>query len=174
MEPQVNATPFATPRSIGIKWGLISALISIVFFLILAVSGINAFDNNWNWVHFGVSIALVVLAHKNFKESGNGYMSYGQGVGISFWIALLSVILTFLISYLYVAFIDTGMMEMFYEKQMEEMSKKGMPDDQIDMTINWTRMLFWPIYLFFGLFSGVLVGVIVSIFTQKKNPEPAF
>jgi hypothetical protein len=29
-------------------------------------------------------------------------------------------------------------------------------------------------YLFGGIFFGVLVGVIVSIFTQKKNPEPAF
>ena len=88
--------------------------------------------------------------------------------------ALISLVINFIVTYLYVAFIDTGAMDIFYEKQTEEMAKKGMPDDQIDMAIGWTKTLFWPMYLFFGIFFGVLVGVIVSIFTQKKNPEPAF
>ena len=174
METQVNATPSVTPRSIGIKWGLISAVISVVFFLVLAISGMNAFDNKWNWIGLIVSVVLVFLAHKNYKDSGNGFMSYGQGVGIAFWIALVSVVIKFVVTYVYVSFIDTGAMDLFFEMQTEQMAEKGLPDDQIEMALNWTRMLFWPIYLFFGLFFGVLIGVIVSIFTQKKNPEPAF
>jgi hypothetical protein len=174
METQVNTTPSVTPRSIGIKWGLISALFSVVFFLVLTLSGQNAFDNSWSWISIAISVALVVLAHKNFKDSGNGYMSYGQGVGIAFWMALLSVVIGFAVTYIYVAFIDTGAMDLFYEKQAEQMAEKGMPDDQIEMALGWTKMLFWPMYLLGGLFFGVLTGVIVSIFTQKKNPEPVF
>lgn len=174
METQVNPASTVTTRSVGIKWGLISGLISIVFFLALVLSGQNAFDNKWNWIGLIISLAIVFLAHKNYKESGNGYMSYGQGVTIGFWIALVSLVLGAGITFLYVKVIDTGAMDMFYEKQIEQMSKNGMPDDQIDMAISWTKALFWPMYLFFGLFFGVLVGVIVSIFTQKKNPEPAF
>ena len=175
MEAQVNdAGRAVTPRSVGLKFGLISALVSILLFLILTVSGLNAFDNSWSWIGMVISVALVFLAHKNFKDSGNGYMSYGQGVGIAFWITLTSVVINLVVTYAYVSFIDTGAMDLFYDKQAEEMAKKGMADDQIDMAVSWTKTLFWPMYLFGGMFFGILVGVIVSIFTQKKNPEPAF
>ena len=174
METQANTGTSVTPRSIGMKWGLISALISIAFFLTLAMTGLNAFDNKWNWIGLLITTVLVILAHKNFKDSGNGFMSYGQGVGIAFWMTLVNVIINFAITYLYIAFVDPAAMDLFYDTQAQQMAQKGLPDDQIEMALGWTRTLFWPIYLFFGLFFGVLIGVIVSIFTQKKNPEPAF
>jgi hypothetical protein len=174
METEVNTTASVTPRSVGVKYGLISALISVVYFLVLVVSGQNAFDNKWSWIGLIVSVAIVILAHKNFKDSGNGFMTYGQGVGIAFWIALVSVVINFALTFAYVSFIDATAMDMFYEQQTEQMSMQGLQDEQIDMAISWTKTLFWPMYLFMGLFFGVLVGVIVSIFTQKKNPQPVF
>lgn len=174
METEVNTTASVTPRSVGVKYGFISALISVVYFLVLVVSGQNAFDNKWSWIGLIVSVAIVILAHKNFKDSGNGFMTYGQGVGIAFWIALVSVVINFALTYAYVNFIDATAMDMFYEQQTEQMSMQGLQDEQIDMAISWTKTLFWPMYLFMGLFFGVLVGVIVSIFTQKKNPQPVF
>jgi accessory gene regulator protein AgrB len=173
METQVNNTTI-TPRSVGTKYGLISSLLSILFFLTLSVTGQNAFDNSWSWIGIVISVTMVVLAHKKFMDSGNGFMSYGQGVGIAFWIALISVAISFVITFLYVAAIDTGAMDLFYEKQTEQMSRQGMADEQIDMAIGLMKSLFWPIYIFVGLFLGVLIGVIVSIFTQKKNQEPSF
>ncbi|MFZ6011225.1 MAG: DUF4199 domain-containing protein [Bacteroidota bacterium] len=169
-----NAAQAVTVRSVGVKYGLISAMISIVFFLVLVFTGQNAFDNTWNWIGLIFSIAILVLAQKNYKDSGDGFMSYGQGVGIAFWIALISLIIGGLFTYLYTTVIDTTVMDMMYQKQAEEMEKNGMTSEQIDMAAKWTRMLFWPIYIFFGLFFGVLVGVIVSIFTQKKRAEPTF
>jgi hypothetical protein len=174
METQNDTAQMVTVRSVGIKFGLISALIAVLFFLILAISGQNAFDSIWNYIGLLITVALVYLAHKNFKDSGNGYMSYGQGVGIAFWMALVSLAINFLVTYLYVTFVDKGVLDLLFEKQAEEMAKKGMADDQIDMALGWTRTLFWPMYAVGGLFFGVLVGLIVSIFTQKKNTEPAF
>jgi ABC-type antimicrobial peptide transport system permease subunit len=118
-----------------------------------------------------VSVVLLIFAHKQFKEQGDGFMSYGQGVGIGFWIALISLIIGGLFTFIYVSFIEPTAMDAFYDTQRIGMEEKGMPDEQIDMAISWTKKLFWPIYIFFGLFFGVLVGVIVSIFTQKKNPQ---
>jgi ABC-type antimicrobial peptide transport system permease subunit len=101
-------------------------------------------------------------------------MSYGQGVGIGFWMALISLIVGGLFTFVYVSFIEPTAMDAFYDMQRTGMEEKGMPDEQIDTAISWTQKLFWPIYIFFGLFFGVLVAVIVSIFTQKKNPQPSF
>jgi TRAP-type C4-dicarboxylate transport system permease small subunit len=175
METQANrSTSLVTPRSVGIKYGLLSALISIIFFLILVVLGQNAFANNWNWVSLMITIAIVFLAHKNFKDNGDGFMSYGQGVGIAFWIALVSVLINFLLTYSYVKFIDASAMELFYQAQSEELAERGMPRDRVEMAMSLTRILFWPLFIFFGLVFGLFVGLIVSIFTQKKNPETVF
>ncbi len=170
MEENVQSS---TVRSVGVKYGLISTLISVIFFIILVIAGQNAFDNTWNWIGLIFSIIILVLAHKNFKDS-NSYMSYGQGVGISVWIALVSVLLGGIFAYIYSTIIDPTVMDLFYEKQVEKFDEQNMPQEQIDVAIEWTKKLFWPIYAFFGIFFGVLTGVIVSIFTQKKVPEQRF
>lgn len=170
MEEKVQAV---TVRSVGIKYGFISTLVSVIFFIVLVIAGQNAFDNTWNWIGMIFSIIIMVLAHKNFKDS-NTYMSYGQGVGIAFWMCLVSIILGGLFTYVYSNIIDPTVMETFYEKQMEQMSEQNMPDEQMQMAVEWTKKLFWPMYVLFGMFFGVLLGVIVSIFTQKKAPEQSF
>jgi phosphoglycerol transferase MdoB-like AlkP superfamily enzyme len=169
-----NETNKPGVRSVGLKYGAISAIVSIVFFLILALSGLNAFDNKWGWISMIFSVVILILAHKNFKDDGDGFMSYGQGVGIGFWISLVTVIIAGLFTYTYANIIDPATMETFYEKQYEQMQEGGMPDEQIEMAVSWTKKLFWPIYVVFGLFFGVLVALIVTIFTQKKIPEQTF
>ncbi len=163
-----------TVRSVGLKYGAVSALVSIVFFLVLALSGLNPFDNKWGWVSMIFAVIITVLAHKNFKDEGDGFMSYGQGVGIGFWISLVAVVVGSLFTYTYANIIDPATMETFYEKQYEQMQSQGMSDEQIDMAVTWTKKLFWPIYVVFGMFFGVLVALIVTIFTQKKAPEQTF
>jgi hypothetical protein len=170
METTANAP---TVRGVGIKFGLISAGISIFFFLVLVLTGMNAFDNKWNWLGLIISIIILVLAHKQFKDNGDGFMSYGQGVGIGFWIAIVSLVAAGGFTFIYVNFVEPTTMDAFYDAQRIGMEEKGMADDQIDVAVSWTKKLFWPIYFVFGLFFGVLVAVIVSIFTQKKNPQQA-
>ena len=170
-ETETNVT---TVRSVGLKYGLISTLIGIVIFLILVLSGQNAFDNKWSWINIVISVAILYLAHKNFKDEGDGFMTYGQGVGIGFWIALVGTVVAGLFTYVYSNIIDATVMDAFYEQQYDKMQENGMADQQIDVALEWTKKLFWPMYAFFGLFFGVLLAVIVSIFTQKKAPEQRF
>lgn len=169
---EANPTPAPTVRSIGMKYGLISTSINIVFFLALALTGMNAFDNKWGWVNMVFGIVILVLAQKAFKDEGDGFMSYGQGFGIGFWMALIAVLVGGAFTYCYTAFIDPSVMDTFYEKQMEQMQERGMPDDQIDVAIGWTKKLFWVFYFIFGFIFSLLVPLIVTIFTQKKNPQP--
>lgn len=160
--------------SVGVKYGLILSLVSVVYFLALVLSGQNAFDNKWSWLSVIFSIGIMILGHKAFKDEGNGFMSFGQGVGVGFWISLVSVIVGGIFTFVYSTMIDPAVMDLFFDKQMEDMQAKNMPDDQIEMAVSWTKKLFWPMYIFFGVFFGVLIALIVSIFTQKKYPQPTF
>lgn len=169
-----NSVKIPTVRSIGIKFGLISAGFSIFFFLVVTLIGMNPFDRALSWVSLVVSIVILVLAHKQFKDQGDGFMTFGQGFGIGFWITVVALLIGGLFTFVYAGFIDPTVMDGVYEAQRLEMEEKGMPDEQIDVAITWTKKLFWPFYFGIGLFFGVLLALIVSIFTQKKNPQPAF
>ena len=179
METQVNSSSQVTTRSVGIRFGLIAALISIAYFLILNVSGIDMTQGFWNWFGYIITAVLVLLAHKQFKEKGDGFMSYGQGMGIAFWIGLVSGALASIFTYLYIKFIDTGFLEMIKQRQIEVLHEKGMSDEQIDQAMEFSSMFMSAeAVLLYGFIGGIIValiiGLIVTIFTKKTNPEPAF
>jgi hypothetical protein len=160
--------------NIGLKYGLISTGIGILIFLALALSAANPFDNVWGWVRIGISIVLIVLAHREFKTTGDGFMSYGQGFKIGFVMLLVGIVIGNLFTWFYTSMIDPGVMDTFYDAQREQMEGNNMPDEQIDVAIEWTKKLFWPIAFVFGIIGGTVGVLIVTIFTQKKNPEPQF
>lgn len=179
METEINTTPGVTPRSAGIRFGLIAAVISVVYFLILSVAGLDRTNSVWSWIGYLITAAIIFLAHKYYKENGDGFMSYGQGVGMSLWIGLISGVIGSIFTYVYIKFVDTGFLEMIKEKQLEKMQAKGMSDEQIDQAMKFASMFTTPeailIFAFIGsIIAAVIIGLIVTIFTQKKNPQGVF
>jgi hypothetical protein len=180
MEPQTTpSTSEVTTRSTGVRYGLINALFGIVFFLVFVAMGVNIATSPLRWLGYCVTIVIVVLAHMYYKKNGNGYMSYGEGLGIGLWIGLISSVISSIFTYIYVKFIDSGFVDAIKDAQIEEMQKKGMSDEQIDQAMKFASMFMTPEAMFgFGLFFGFLgilvIALIVSIFTQKKAPETAF
>src|SRR5688572_11376671 len=128
---QQNDAPRPTTWSIGLKWGLITTAVSILLFLIPALAGMNAFDKMWGYTSGVIGIVLLVLAQREFKNSGDGYMSYGQGMGITFYSTLVSVVLATVFAYVYSTIIDQSTMDKFYDAQRAEMEKAGSPENQI-------------------------------------------
>jgi hypothetical protein len=169
-----NESTSVTTRSVGLKYGVISTVIGLLTFLLPSFLGMNPFDTTWNTIGLVVTVVIIVFAHREFKIEGNNFMSYGQGMGIVFWIALVSTIIVAVISYVYVEMIDTSVMDLYYETQREGMEKGGMPESQIETSLEWTRKLFWPIYVFVGIVGSLVIGLIVTIFTQKKPPESMY
>jgi len=172
-EPQVKAP---TTMSVGVKYGLFMTAASVLMFVLRATISGNPFDRSvvWTVVTIAVSIAIIVLAHREFKNNGDGYMTYGQGFGIGFWISIISVVAYGLFVMLYANVIDTDMMNNFYDMQREQMEAGGnMSDDQIETAIGFTQKLFWPMLFIMGTIFSLITVLIITIFTQKSNPNPA-
>lgn len=162
-----------TVMSTSLRYGMFMSIIGIAFTVILIAVGSNPFDRSWmNWIPTLISVAIVVLAHQYFKEKGDGYMTYGQGLGIGFLSIFMSVLLGALFSFVYINFIDPGVMDEVWQKAQQQMEEQGQNEEAIEMGLKWGKMLFWPMYLLGGAFMALIIGLIVSIFTQKKNPEP--
>jgi hypothetical protein len=103
-------------------------------------------------------------------------MSYGQGVGIGFWIGLISAAISSVFTYIYAKFIDTSFITTIREKAIADMEAQGQPQSQIDAAMPWVErftsaeMIFF-LGLFFGVLITVVVALVISIFTQKPQPE---
>lgn len=158
--------------SVGLKFGVILTAISLVIMLIRIILSDNPFQSDWKqWLSAVISIGVVVWAHTSFKDTGDGYMSYGQGLGLTLVIILVSTFLGGLVSYLYINLVDPEMLEEVWRKTADDMEQKGSSEEQIEMALEWTKKLFWVFYLIGGIIMGFIMGLIISIFTQKSRPE---
>ena len=91
-------------------------------------------------------------------------------------LALVSVAISSVFTYIYMKFIDNSMIQQILDKQREAMEERGMDDAQIDQAMTMTEKFMTPEImlgtgLFFGVVIIVIVALLISLVTQKKNPE---
>jgi hypothetical protein len=175
MEPQNESIEKITTRSVGMRYGLFLGGIGIVSFLIMAVSGMKP-DGPGRWISTVFTFVLIYLAHKYYKANGDGFMTIGQGVGIGFWAGLVSSVISSIFMYIYLKFVDSAFIDMIKETQITEMQKRGMSEEQIDQAMKFAGMFISPeALLIFGLCAGIIfgigIGLLISFFTQRKNPD---
>lgn len=163
-----------TVSQIGLRYGLILGLLSIVFGLILQMTG--QATNNWlSSIGYIFFIAVIVLAHKAFKEGGDGFMSIGQGIGIGTLLSLIGGTMSSIFTFIYLKFVDDSMLQTIREKQIEGMEAQGMDDAQIDQAMEIASKFSGPVAILIigiigSVFIGFIISLIVALFTKKSNP----
>src|SRR5437879_13754637 len=136
---ETSTSPTVTTKSVGIRYGVIMGIVSIAYFVILNLLGVDMTQGPGSWGRYVYCAALIFLAHKYFKENGDSFMAYGQGIGISFWMGLISVAISSVFTYIYVKFIDTGFIQQILDKTRESMEEKGnLSDEQIEQAMSMT------------------------------------
>lgn len=176
---QTPSSELVTTRSAGVRYGLIAGIVSVIYFLALSVSGINMTEGYWNWLGYLITAVILALAHKYYKDNSTGFMSYSQGMQIALWMGLVAAAISSVFTYIYVKFIDTGFIDMIRDKQIEAMEQRGLSEEQIDQAMKIASMFTTPeamlgFGLVFGVIGALIIGLLVTIFTQKKAPETAF
>ena len=177
IDQNMNSGPAVSTRSVGIKYGLFMGVVGIAYFVILEMAGLSSSEGVWRWLSFIYIFAFLYLGQKAFIDNGNGFMTYGQGMGITFWEALISSLISSVFTFVYVSFIDKELIPKAIEKARQGMEEKGtMSDEQIDQAMAMTSSFMTPVSFFiFGLIFGIIfimiAGLIVSAITQKRNPN---
>ncbi len=164
-----------TVMQVAVKWGLILGIISIVLFLAIYFGGL--LGASWpSWIGAIFSAAIIFLAHKEFKDLGDGYMSYGKGLGIGTLTSAISGAVSSIFSYVYIKFINTDYTTELLDITRFKLEDEGQGDEQIDMAMEMMEKFMSPeimfaMGLFMAIFFGFIISLIVSAVTKNNDPS---
>jgi len=164
----------------ALKYGLLLGILGVIFSLISNMSGLTESP-----VGGMVSIPIMLffyglcfyLAFKAFRTDNDG-MSLGQALGIGMLVTLISSIISSIFTFLYMTFIDPGMMERIQEVQIEALENSGMSDAQIEQQMEMMQMFSGPVAMVaFGLLGALCFGFFLSLIIgaiMKKEKAPTW
>lgn len=174
-ENSTNLNPGASVKSVAIRYGVITGIVSVIYTLFLYISELHT--NTWlSLISTAILIVGIVLAHKYFKSANSGFMSYGQGLGIGSLLSVIVGVFTGIFMYVYLKFIDSTVIEKMQEAQYVEMEKRGMSEEQIEQAIQLSQKMTSPemmvIWAILGtLFFGFILSLIISAITKHTRPD---
>ena len=157
MENQTTTTRTA------LKWGVIIGIVSILYSTAIMVSG--QIGNKALGYPFYLIIAVgIYLAMNDFKKENQGFMSFGQGLGLGTLKCAIVGLLSGFFSLAYMKFIDTTISEQMLKTAAQDMEKQGLPDDQIEKAMDIMKMVMNPGAMFVAtVFMTILIGFILSL-----------
>jgi len=156
------------------KHGLILGAVGIVMSLIIFFTG-NITSNWAQWVSMPVTIILLVMFMKKFREQEQGgYMSFGKAFGLCFLMNVVSGIMGLILFFLYFQ-IDDTLEDQFLEKTYEGYIDSGMSAAQADQTIEMAAPFMTPgmmmVWGAVGMLIGtVIISLILAAIMKRKHP----
>jgi len=164
---------------IGIKFGLITSLVLIIFSLIMNITELSFDPNIGSYLQYFNYLFLIIgmiYAHKAYKERSEGFMKYGTGLGLGTVVSLFSGIIAAIFSFVYITFVDPEIIAKSLDMLRVGMENKGTDDDVIDKTLEMQAKFMTPTVMsgmsaFVMLFVGFILSLVVTIFTKKTPPE---
>ncbi len=172
-----TATSTASTSSVAVRYGLLTGLVSIIFLFVVFAIGQES-NQAISWANSIIPIGGICLAHKAFKQSNAGFMSYGQCLGIGVLLTLVSGILSGIFNYVYRTFVDPDLTSRTVEAMRTKMEAGGnMSDAQIDQAVSLAgKFSTGPIAFVIVIVSSVMMGLLLSLVIAAitKNPKPEF
>ncbi|GAA4316395.1 DUF4199 domain-containing protein [Nibribacter koreensis] len=165
-----------TPTSIGLRYGLITGFVSVIYSLILFVTGLNE-NTAFSYLGFLILVGGIYFAYKQFKSMNNGFMSYGQGLGIGSLLSAIVGLLGGVFTYIYIKFVDPGFMQRMQDLQITKMEEQGLSDAQIEQATEMAASFSGPgMMLIMGILSYLVIGFLISLIMAAimKRSQPEF
>lgn len=168
-----NQTP--SIATLATKYGLIEGVLAFAVFLARTRFGMN---RNWPATVVSVLIlaVLMVLAHREFKRSHKGMMTYPQGLGSGTLLAVVGAVVSSVLVFIYVKYINAGYIASLVHLQQVALQQRGITGAQAQQAMAISSYIMTPTGIVVssvisGVIIGFIVALIVSIFTQKADPR---
>lgn len=178
-----NARPKSFFEKNLVKYGLIGGVVAILIMVILYLVDEKLLANQMvGLISPIVLMAIGVFAAVAQRRDNGGYISYGEAVGTSIGSFMIALVISTLFSFLLYMVIDTSLLGMIREAQVEQMDamldKGNMSQEQYDQSIRYIEemgtgmMIFgWSMAVIVAGVIALIVFLISSIFVRR---EPQF
>lgn len=153
----------------GLYLGIAIAVVTLIYY----ATG-NTFSKSAQWVSYVVLISGVIIAQLNYRNSLGNVMIYSQALSVGVLTMIFASVVSGFFTYLLYAVIDPSLQEQMKLVVEEQLVAKGqLPEDQIEMAVEMASKFQKPAFLFIinifsGAFTGLIISLITSFFTQKK------
>ena len=161
---------------LALKWGVIGGITSFVLTLVTKYSGLEEdFSETLGWVSFLgtllINTTILYLALKEVRSNQDDLISYGQGLGNSLLIGAVWGVVSGGFNYIYLNFIDQGVLQKQMDIAREKLESQGLTESQIE---DITKMMLGPgiqfmIIFFVSVLFTFLLGLIVSAILRKEK-----
>lgn len=167
--------------NIGVTYGLISGLATVIFSLILYLGGVKWFVHPIAYLGFLIPIVIAVLAGLKQKKSDEGYLEFSTGLKVVFTTFVIGTIIGTLFSFVLFNYIDVPFREALTQETVERAQKMmhnfKVPQDEIDKATE--DMMKGNNYSFgkqalgtaFYCILWFIVSLIIAAIIKKKKPE---
>ncbi len=169
----------ASSKSIIINYGLMLGAASILISLVKYAMGMHL-DQGWAFTTLSLllTIGLIVFAIKKFKETNDGFLSWGQAVKIGVGVAIISALISAIYQFIFISFIEPDFMQQVLEKQNQTYMDQGYTEEQIEQTNALSKSLMNPTMMAaIGILSSAIGGFIISAIAgaiMKKSEEDQY
>ena len=161
----------------GIRFGLITSLISSFIGIALYSAGLTNYgSNSGSWIPAILMGLGIYLASEYFKKYNQGYMNQRDVVVVAVWLGLFSGLVSGAIMLIQLQFDASiiSQMENMLEMQGEE---RGLEGAKLEEFMEMSTMFLNPYFLgLSALISSVIVslvvGFILSIFLKREKTNP--
>jgi len=156
--------------------GLILGIILIVYSLLLYVVDLN--ENVWlASISYVITAVVLYFAIINFRDKEqNGFLSYGKGVGVGTLIGFFASILLAIFTYIYVSYIDPGVLEEAIIKAEESILEQNpnIGDAELEQAIGIAEIFTSPVMMtvmtvFWYTMVSVVFSLLISIFAKHED-----
>lgn len=161
-------------KKVSLKYGLILGGAVVLYSVIVNQLGFGTDKTIANLSLLILPIVLFLAIKKN-QEVSDKY-TFGAAFGTGFKTTAIATLIFIISTYVYLAFIDPDMVQLFIEQAENELYKRDMPEDQIEMTLEIQKVFMTPGFMafmggLFYLFIGTIVSLIIAAIVKKPNHD---
>ncbi len=176
--------PTPSTARIALKWGIISGIVTGI--ISIGYQALNLMPDDpmkanmgmgllANFLQIGFTVLILILATREFRSLNQGYITYGQGVGVTALTGAVWGVTSAGIILIYTQFIDSSAQDRTLRSLRNAYEERGMSDEQIDTAMRFVTMMTNPGFsfvmtIFTGVVVGTLLGLIVAAVVRKDRP----
>ena len=173
----METTPaLVTPASVGLRYGLLTGLVSAIFSFLLNVLHLE--QSPVRFISLLLLIGGMVLAQRFYKQEKGGFLGFGEGVGLGTVVAGVAGVIGAVFTYVYVSFVDPDTVGRILDKARADMEARGgASDEQIDQAMRITaKFMNGPMLAASVILGTLLMGLLAALVITAilKNPRPDF